>query len=66
MKMHFNGNVHQCKQTCGCLKGLHTCEIHTNITTIVQKTIFVTIYSSLCQFLCHYFYYCHFKLLWFR
>jgi len=39
----------------GCLKELHACEIHTNITTVVQKLIIVIIYSFLCQlFLCRY------------
>ena len=34
----------------GCLKELHACEIHTNITTVVQKLIIVIIYSFLCHF----------------
>ena len=38
----------------GCLKELHACEIHTNITTVVQKLIIVIIYSFLCHFLCRY------------
>ena len=36
----------------GCLKEPHACEIHTNITTVVQKLIIVIIYSFLCQFFC--------------
>jgi len=37
VKLHFCGNSRQRKQTCGCLKGLHTCKIHTNITTVIQE-----------------------------
>ena len=44
----------QRKQTYGCLKGVHTCEIHTSITTVVQKIIVLIIYSCLCEFLCRY------------
>ena len=48
----------------GCLKGLHTCELHANITFVVQRIIFVIIHNFLCQFLCWCFYY--FKLSLFR
>jgi len=47
------------------VKVLHTCQIYANITVAIQK-IFVIVYSFLCQFLCGYFDYYYFKLLWVR
>jgi len=47
------------------VKVLHTCQIYANITVAIQK-IFVIVYNFLCQFLCGYFDYYYFKLLWVR
>jgi len=33
------------------VKVLHTCHIHTNITVVIQKIIFDTIFCFLCRFL---------------
>ena len=40
VKLHSHGNGCQYKQTYRCLKGLHTCKIHANVTTVIQKIIF--------------------------
>ena len=67
VKLHSHGNGRQRKQIYDCLKGLHTCKIHTDTTVVIQKIIiFVFFYNFLCQFLCRYFYYYYFNLSRFR
>jgi len=41
--MHFCGNSHRRNHIHSYLKGLHTCEIHTNITAVIRKILVVSI-----------------------